>query len=148
MDRATSRKSGRVEGAKGPPLRRQPAILGVGVGVILIPVHFLVDKATSVAIASVLLAVIAGAYFGFAVADGRLRMILVETLSCLFFGLAALAGLLWSPLAIPIAIICHGLWDIAHVLPWFRAEVPDGYPLFCFVVDFVIGGILLVLYLL
>lgn len=88
-----------------------------------------------------------GAYFGFAVADGRPRVIVVETFSCLFFGIAAVAGRLWSPLAIPVAIICLGLWDIGHELPWLKTEVPHGYPLFCLVVDLVFGGILFILYM-
>lgn len=135
-----------VKGGQGI-LQRKPLLFGAGIGLALSSVHFFVNEPISVAIAATLLAIIAGAYFGFAVADGRIRVLVVETASCLLFGIAAVVGLLWWPLAIPLAIICHGLWDIGHALPSVKTEVPLGYPLFCLVVDLVFGGILFILYM-
>jgi hypothetical protein len=125
----------------------RPAPLGAAVGVLLLAVHFAAGEQASVPFAAVVLSIIAGAYLGFAFADGRLQAISVEVAGCTAFGLAAWIGLVAWPPAIPLAILVHGLWDLAHHRRELGARVPLWYPGFCALVDLVLGGVLLAVYL-
>ncbi|WP_370337581.1 hypothetical protein [Parvularcula marina] len=127
---------------------KRPLILGSAVIGLTLPVHFLVPEPLSVQIAAITLALIAGAYIGFAAADGSLKALIVELAGASVFGLAALAGLVWNPLAIPLGIMVHGLWDFAHHNNRFGASIPQWYIPFCVWIDFAVGGVLLALYLL
>ena len=126
---------------------KRPLILGSAVIGLTLPVHFLVSQTLSVQIAAITLAVIAGAYIGFAAADGSLKSLIVELAGASGLGLAALAGLIWNPLAIPAGILAHGLWDFAHHNNRFGARIPQWYIPFCVWIDFAVGGVLLALYI-
>jgi len=126
---------------------KRPLILGSAVIGLTLPVHFLVPEAVSVQIAAITLAIIAGAYIGFAAADGALKALIFELSGAALFGLAALAGLLWTPLAIPLGIMAHGAWDFAHHNNRFGARIPQWYIPFCVWIDLAVGGALLALYL-
>lgn len=124
----------------------RPIWLGAGLGILLVPLHFLVPSDLSLQIAALLLCVIAGAYIGFAAADGRPGAMVTEFAGAGLFGAAGLAGLNGYPLAIPIAIMAHAGWDWLHHTT-FGARVPGWYIPFCVVVDLLVGGALLALYL-
>lgn len=124
----------------------RPASLGLAVAVLLLAVHFLAGDQASRPFAAVVLSVIAGAYLGFAFADGRLKAVSWEVGGCCAFALAALIGLVaWAP-AIPVAILLHGVWDLVHHSHAVGSRVPHWYPAFCGTVDIVLGGVLLVAY--
>ena len=93
---------------------KHPASIGAALAVISLPVHFLLSANISHQIAAVALALIAGVYVGFAVQDGRPRILVAEGLVALAFFAAALAGLIVSHWVIPLAYLMHGLWDLAH----------------------------------
>ena len=126
---------------------KRPILLGSAVIGLTLPVHFLVPEPLSVQIAAITLAIIAGAYVGFGAVDGRLEALIFELVGATLFGLAALAGLLWTPLAIPVGIMAHGLWDFAHHNNRFGAQVPQWYIPFCVWIDLAVGAALMALYL-
>ena len=67
----------------------------VGLGVVLLsvtaPIHLLADNETSITIAAMTLALIGGAYIGFAVADGRPKVFWYELAVATLFGAVAVA---------------------------------------------------------
>jgi len=79
-----------------------------------LPVHALVPHEVSVALAAIMMGMIAGVYFGFALMDGRDGIIGIEVGMALIFCAAALAGLLINPLIMAATYFAHGLWDMAH----------------------------------
>lgn len=89
-----------------------------GIGSLLValtlPVHFVLPHDVSVALAAIMMGMIAGVYFGFALNDGRDTIIGIEMAVMFLFVGAALAGLLINPLIIAGTYFAHGLWDLAH----------------------------------
>ncbi len=114
---------------------------------VLVPAHLLLPQEASVALGAVTLAVIAGAYIGFAAATGQVRALVEELGGASLFGIGALLGLLWHPVVIPVALILHAGWDLAHHSNLFRSDVPGWYIPFCVWVDIGLGAVLLALYL-
>ena len=98
-------------------------------------------------IGAVTLAVIAGAYIGFAATDGSVNALVVELGGTTLFGGAALLGVLVTPPTIPLGLLAHAGWDFLHHNAKFGASIPKWYIPFCVIVDVAAGGALLVLYL-
>ena len=94
------------------PLRS--GLIGAGLSLASLPVHFVIVHALSVEIAALVLALVAGIYVGFAVQDGRVSNLIVEGIVAIAFIGAALAGLVAFAWAIPLAYALHGVWDMAH----------------------------------
>ena len=126
---------------------RRSIILGSTMIAMTLPIHFFVPHELSVQIAAITLAIIAGAYIGFAAHDGRLSVLVTELVGSALFGLAALIGLTVSALAIPLEIMAHAGWDLLHHNNFMGAPVPQWYIPFCMIVDVFFGGVLLWLYL-
>lgn len=119
-----------------------PIISAIGLGAVSVAPHFFLPQAASFGFAAVLLGVIAGVYFGFAVMGGSLREQLTELGVAVGFGLAALFGLMLNPWFLPAAYASHGLWDIAH---HNRAQlrlvaIPQWYVSFCAIIDLLIAA--------
>ena len=125
---------------------KQTTALGAAVIGLTLPVHFVVPETVSVQIAALILALIAGAYIGFAAAEGAFKSLVVELSGAAMFAGVALLGLFWNPIIIPIGIMSHALWDYAHHNGRFGAAVPQWYIPFCAVIDLIVGGALLVKY--
>ena len=103
-------------------LARHPVLTGMAIGAgSLLPPAFLPRQA-SLAFAAILIAFIAGIYFGFAVVNGSGRDQLVEFSVASLFAVAALLGLLYWPLLLPIAHLAMpaGIWrtTTAPACPW------------------------------
>lgn len=79
-----------------------------------LPVHALVPHEVSVGLAAIMMGMIAGVYLGFALMDGRDKIIGLEMLVIFGFIGAAMAGLLINPLIMAATYFAHGLWDMAH----------------------------------
>jgi len=75
-------------------------------------------------IAAITLALIGGAYIGFDRA----------------------AGLLWTPLALPVGLAAHAAWDLLHHNDVFGAPVTRWYISFCVVFELLAAAFLFVLY--
>lgn len=96
------------------------------------------DPAT---VLGVSIAVIAGVYVGFAVADGRPRVVAVESIVALGFVVLGAAGVVGSPWILVSAYAAHGLKDLWQ----HRSEYVRGtrwWPPFCAAVDFVVAAAL------
>ena len=129
-------------------LARRPIFTGVGVGVASLAPHFFLPPEASLGFAAVLVALIAGVYFGFAVMNGSARDQFVEFNVTSGFTVAALLGLLLLPILLPLAYFGHGLWGLAHHnrARLSLVRIPRWYVPWCVVIDVIIGTGLLVIW--
>lgn len=89
------------------------------------------------------LAVIAAIYIGFAVADGRLTVLAVESGVAGVFIVVAAAAVAGSPWLLVLGLTGHGLKDLwQHRRQYVRGT--RWWPPFCFVVDWVAAAIIAV----
>jgi hypothetical protein len=96
------------------------------------------DKPTVYAMGLVLIAAI---YIGFAVADGRPRVIAVETSVAGIFVVVAAAAVTGSPWLIVLCLVGHGLKDLWQHRRQFVANT-RWWPPFCLVVDWTAAAII------
>ena len=129
-------------------LARRPILTAMAIGAGSLLPHAFLPRQASLGFAAVLIALIAGIYFGFAVVNGSPRDQLVEFTVAGLFAVAGLLGLLYWPLLFPIAYVAHGGWDLAH---HNRARlslvaIPRWYVPWCAAIDVIIGAGLLVVW--
>ena len=127
---------------------KRPVLTGIAVGIgSLLPHAFLTPQA-SLGFAAVLIALIAGIYFGFAVVNGSPRDQFVEFNMSGAFAVAGLLGLLHWPIILPLAYFGHAAWDFAHHnkarLP--LVAIPQWYVPWCVVIDVIVGAGLLAIW--
>ena len=123
---------------------RAPVLWGIGWGVIqaAVPLGFWwLDPATVYALS---IALIAAVYIGFAVADGRPRVIAVETTVAGGFVVLAAAGVTGPAWLLVAGLAGHGVKDLWQHRSHFVANT-RWWPPFCLVVDWVAAAILVVL---
>ena len=123
---------------------RAPVLWGVVWGVIqaAAPLGFWwLDPATVYALS---LALIAAVYIGFAVADGRPRVIAVEVAVAAVFVVVGAAGVTGPAWLLVAGFTGHGLKDLWQHRRQFVANT-RWWPPFCLVIDFVAAAILVVL---
>lgn len=124
-----------------------PSAIGVGLFTVFVPIHLLVSEDISVAIAALTLTLIGGAYIGFGASAKSMAAFFMELGVAVFYAVVALAGLLWNPLALPLGLAAHAVWDILHHNGAFGAPVPKWYIPLCVVFDLLAAAFLLILYL-
>ena len=90
------------------------------------------------------LALIAAVYIGFAVADGRPRVLAVEVAVAAVFVIVAAVGVTGSAWLLVAGFTGHGLKDLWQHRTHFVANT-RWWPPFCLVIDFVAAAILVVL---
>ena len=127
---------------------RRPILTGIAVGIASLAPHAFLTPQASLGFAAVLIALIAGIYFGFAVMNGSARDQFVEFNVSGVFAVAGLLGLLFWPVLLPLAYFGHALWDLAH---HNRARlalvaIPQWYVPWCVVIDVIVGAGLLVIW--
>jgi hypothetical protein len=123
---------------------RAPVLWGVVWGVIQAAVPlglWWLDPATVYALS---IALIAAVYIGFAVADGRPRVIAVEAAVAAVFVVVAAAGVTGPAWLLVVGFVGHGLKDLWQHRRHFVANT-RWWPPFCLVVDWVAAAILAVL---
>jgi hypothetical protein len=123
---------------------RAPVLWGVVWGVIqaAVPLGFWwLDPATVYALS---LTLIAAVYIGFAVADGRPRVIAVEVVVAAAFVVVAAAGVTGPAWLLVLGFVGHGFKDLWQHRRQFVANT-RWWPPFCLVIDFVAAAILVVL---
>jgi hypothetical protein len=86
---------------------------------------------------------IASVYIGFAVADGRPRVIAVESAVAGAFVLVAAAAITGTPWLLVVGLVGHGFKDLWQHRTQFVAGT-RWWPPFCLVVDFVAAAIIAV----
>ena len=120
-----------------------PVIWGVVVGVLQAasPLAFWwLDPATVYALG---LALIAAIYIGFAVADGRPKVIVVESIVASAFVVIAAVAITVSIWLIVVGLVGHGLKDLWQHRRQFVANT-RWWPPFCLVVDWVAAAMIAV----
>lgn len=125
--------------APGPALRAA-MLWGILAGVLQAATPLLfgwLDRATVYALG---LVVIAAVYVGFAVADGRPKIVAVESGVTLAFVVVAAAAITGSPWLLAAGLFCHGLKDLWQHRTHFVAST-RWWPPFCLVVDWVVAAI-------
>ena len=123
---------------------REPVLWGVVVGALQAasPLAFWwLEPATVYALG---LALIAAIYIGFAVADGRPSVIVVECVVAAVFVVLAAAGVTGSAWLLVVGFIGHGLKDLWQHRSHYVANT-RWWPPFCLVVDWVVAAAILVL---
>ena len=124
---------------------RRPILTGFLVGLGSLSPHFMLPPQASLGFAAILVALIAGIYFGFAVINGSPRNQFVEFNVAGAFAVVGLVGLLLWPILLPLAYFGHALWDFAHHnrSPLSLVAIPQWYVPWCVVIDVIIGAGLL-----
>jgi hypothetical protein len=89
------------------------------------------------------LALIASVYIGFAVADGRRSVLVVESGVATIFVIVAAAGVTGSPWLLVAGLAGHGLKDLWQHRRQFVANT-RWWPPFCLVVDWVAATVIAV----
>jgi hypothetical protein len=102
------------------------------------PAHLVARRATVYALG---LAVIAGIYVGFAVGDGRAKVIAVESGVAFAFVVVAAAAVTGSPWRLVADMAGHRLKDLWQHRSHFVANT-RWWPPFCMVVDWVVAAII------
>jgi hypothetical protein len=120
------------------PSFRGPILWGIAVGAVQTasPLGFWwIDAATVYALG---LALIAGVYIGFAVADGRWRVVAIESLVAMAFVVIAAAGVTGSAWILAFGFAAHGVKDAwqrrTHYVTGTR-----WWPPFCAAVDWIVA---------
>jgi len=110
------------------------------------PLHFILPQTASIALSGVTLALIGGAYIGFAANAREARVFWLEMMTAMGFGLVAVLGIWVHWIFLPLGLALHAGWDILHHRPGFGAPVPKWYIPFCVIFDLMAAGFLLLLY--
>jgi D-alanyl-lipoteichoic acid acyltransferase DltB (MBOAT superfamily) len=119
-------------------------LAGLLFGFAIVGLGYLTRQGRAISFYSTVLIVIALAYILFAVMDGALDVLLIESaIAAGFIGLAV-AGARWSHRRwaggmIAAGLVLHGGFDLIHNLLIHNPVVPPWWPVFCAVVDVVVG---------
>lgn len=123
---------------------RTPIFWGLvfGVGNVVLPFGFWwLDLAT---IHALIITLIAAVYIGFAVSDGRARVIAVEACVAAVFLLIASIGVTETAWILVVAYFAHGAKDLWQHRTHFVANT-RWWPPFCASVDFLVAAVLAVM---
>jgi hypothetical protein len=122
---------------------RAPMLWGIAVGIMqaATPLAFWwLDSATVYALG---LSVIAAIYIGFAVADGRPKIIAAESSVAFGFLVISAAAITATPWLLVIGFVGHGLKDLWQHRTHFVSNT-RWWPPFCMVVDWILAAIIAV----
>ncbi|WP_018611719.1 DUF6010 family protein [Segetibacter koreensis] len=107
---------------------------------VIVFTRLLSKQVTARLVAATSLCSIAFIYVGFSLKGNPVSSILLEILVAIVFYLIAVIGYSKNNLLIAYGISLHGIWDILHHKAAFvTTDVPAYYPLFCFIVDVLLG---------
>ncbi len=120
---------------------RFPVATAIVIGIVCLIPHLFLSPQISLALAAIVLAMVGGAYFGFAATRGNNVQQQIEFTVSFLFAFAALLGLSVSPWFIPVAFLAHGLWDFAHhnSVNSRLVSIPQWYIPWCVVIDVIVG---------
>ena len=146
MKRTIQKTTNSGTGSPNTVVVHGPAWAGAGLFGMTTPLHLFLEPNASIAVAAVTLALIGGAYIGFGAADGKARVFWSELAVAILFGTAAVLGMLWHWLALPLGLALHALWDLLHHKPNKLARIPGWYIPLCVVYDLLAATFLILLY--
>ena len=125
------------------PRSSTPLLWGIVVGLLQAATPLLIWWLDSATVYALGLAVIAAVYVGFAVADGRPKVIAVESSVAFAFVIVAAAAVTGSPWLLVAGLAGHGLKDLWQHRSQFVANT-RWWPPFCMVVDWVVAAIIVI----
>ena len=96
-------------------------------------------KAFALEILALLLSAIAAVYVGFALSDGRIKLILIEAGVALTFLVVSALGLQISSLFLAAGYFIHGGWDSLHHPSGIQTKITGWYPPFCLIYDWLLA---------
>lgn len=108
----------------------------ITVGVIAGAIELL--RLDTVTAGSLMLTAIGFIYVGFSESDTAL--LIVNSVQALVIWLLAYGGLRKNPLLIPLGLVLHAAWDLGYLYMVAGPVIPDGYELYCVVVDLGLAG--------
>ena len=96
---------------------------------------------------AVILSIAGGVYVGFGLSNDKLNssILILETISALFFGVLAIVGVIY-PVVLGIGFLLHAVWDYSHHCQAIDTKVRFWYFPFYAVYDCFVGIFLLVIY--
>lgn len=118
-----------------------PVLLGLVVGAVQAASPFAVWWLDQATVHAIYIGVIAAVYVGFAVADGRPKVLAVESAVAAAFVLVAAAGVTGPAWLLVVAYAGHGLKDFWQERQHFVANT-RWWPPFCAAVDWLVAAIL------
>jgi hypothetical protein len=124
-----------------PRALRAPMLWGIVVGLLQAATPLVFWWLANATVYALGLVVIASIYVGFAVADGRPRVIAVESSVTFAFVVVAAAAVTGSPWLLVAGMAGHGLKDLWQHRSHFVANT-RWWPPFCMVVDWVVAAII------
>jgi hypothetical protein len=121
-----------------------PAVLsGIGFGALQVAAPVALSWVAPATVQSLALTMIAGVYIGFAVADGRPRVIAVEATAVAVFVVLAAIAVTSSPWVLVAAYAAHGAKDAWQSRTQFVANT-RWWPPFCAAVDWFVAVALVI----
>jgi hypothetical protein len=139
-------RSRAVVSSTGAPVagwNRAAIVSGIGVGVVQAATPLVFWWLDSAIVYALGLAAIAAIYIGFAVADGRARIIAVESGVAFAFMVVAAAAVTATPWLLVVGFVGHGLKDLWQHRTHFVNNT-RWWPPFCLAVDFVVAAVIVV----
>lgn len=121
----------------------KPIMWGVLIGAIQAASPLAIRWLEPATVQSVFIALIAAVYIGFAVADGRTNVIIVETTIAAAFLVVALVGVSASAWVLVAGYAAHGAKDLWQHRTQFVAGT-RWWPPFCATIDFIVAGVIAV----
>jgi hypothetical protein len=118
---------------------RLPVLVGLVLGAVQFAAPAAIWWLDGVTLQALLVGVIASVYIGFAVADGRPRVLAVEVAIASLFVLLATASLVSAAWLLVIAYFLHGLKDLWQERHQFVSNT-RWWPPFCAAVDWVVAA--------
>jgi hypothetical protein len=122
---------------------RAAILSGIGVGIVQAATPLVFWWLDSAIVYALGLAMIAGIYVGFAVADGRVKVIAVESSVAFTFVVVGAAAITGTPWLLVAGFVGHGLKDLWQHRTHFVANT-RWWPPFCMAVDWVVAAVIVV----
>jgi hypothetical protein len=122
---------------------RAAILSGIGVGFVQAATPLVFWWLDSAIVYALGLAVVAAIYIGFAVADGRVRGIAVESSVAFTFVVVSAAAITATPWLLVVGFVGHGLKDLWQHRTQFVANTRR-WPPFCMAVDLVVAAVIVV----
>ena len=138
-----STAAGPAERRLAHPISRQAVLWGIVVGVVQAATPLALWWLPNATVYALGLAGIAFIYIGFAVADGRPKVIAVESTVAFTFVLIAAVAVTGTPWLLVIGLAGHGLKDAWQHRTQF-VSTTRWWPPFCMSVDFAVAAIIAV----
>src|SRR4051794_28764307 len=122
---------------------RAAIVSGIGVGVVQAATPLAFWWLDSAVVYALGLAAIAAIYVGFAVGDGRVKVIAVESSVAFTFVVVGAAAITGTPWLLVVGFAGHGLKDLWQHRTHFVANT-RWWPPFCMAVDWIVAAVIVV----